>query len=305
MDESPISNPFDEEEEKNSQPSYYSEGMNPMDSDTSGRGLVWLMLGVAAMGCGLLIAAGLIFFRPDAQALYDQYFPSPTATSTPTATPTRTITPTPTRSPTPTQSLTPTITPTPHTLITPSHGETIFEETFANNDREWESFYSDSSAVVTDGKLVFRSTSKGVIGAVFCESCPNFHDAFYFQAEVFTVKDTSERYGLAVCSSGQGPNYYVFFINASDSYFSVYRHTTDWNELTYQRSSNINLYPASNTLAVLFNQGKMDFYINNTHVFEYTDENPFTCRKSGFIVNGGLIDVSVDNVFAYNIKPTP
>jgi len=309
MNEPPISNPFDEEEEKNSQPAQYAEGMSPMDSDTSGRGLAWLMVGVGAMGCGLLVAAGLFLFRADAQVLYDQYFPSPTTTFTSTPRPTATKTQTPTITPTPTQSPTPTITPTPHALITPSHGETIFEETFDNNDRSWGTVYDENSVIVKDGKLVFRATTKGYIGAAFCTACPLFHDAFYFQAEIFTVNETAERYGLAICSSGQGPNYYVFYIDAPNKYFSVYRHTTDWHELAYEYSANINQHPATNTVAVLFDQGAMSFYINNTLVFEYTDEKPFTCRRTGFIVNEGLVDVSVDNIFAYNISvsttPTP
>ena len=64
--------------------------LQPVEEDGSARRLVWLLLGVAALGCGLLFALAFLFFRPNAQTLVDQYFPSPTATATRTPTPTHT-----------------------------------------------------------------------------------------------------------------------------------------------------------------------------------------------------------------------
>src|SRR5262245_37948833 len=72
------------------QNSFDNTSMQPVEEDSSGRNLVWFLLGVAGLGCGLLFALALLFFRPDAQALIDQYFPSPTSTTTGTPTPTRT-----------------------------------------------------------------------------------------------------------------------------------------------------------------------------------------------------------------------
>jgi hypothetical protein len=57
MDETPISNPFDEDERSGSRP------------------IVWALLGIVAIGCGVIFAIALFYFQPDAKSLYAQYFP--------------------------------------------------------------------------------------------------------------------------------------------------------------------------------------------------------------------------------------
>jgi hypothetical protein len=64
----------------------------PLEEDGSGQRLVWFLLGVAALGCGLLFALAFLYFRPNGQVLIDQYFPSPTAAPTRTAAPNLTAT---------------------------------------------------------------------------------------------------------------------------------------------------------------------------------------------------------------------
>ena len=60
-----FSNPFD------------NSNMQPIEDDNTGRTFVWVILGVAAIGCGILFAAAFFYFQPDAQSLVDKYFPSP------------------------------------------------------------------------------------------------------------------------------------------------------------------------------------------------------------------------------------
>ena len=160
----------------------------PLEEDGSGRRLVWFLLGIAALGCGLLFALAFRFFQPDAQSLMDQYFPSATATPSPTSTPTQTLTPTAT------------ITSTPHVLITPAQGEKVFNETFATNERKWYGYYADSQVTVENGKLRLRSKQGGHVALTICSLCLSLNDAFYYQAEVSTLADTGEFYGLGICS---------------------------------------------------------------------------------------------------------
>ena len=58
-------------------------------------------------------------------------------------------------------------------------------------------------------------------------------------------------------------------------------------------------FPQSNILGVGFNDGGIDLYINGDLVTTYTGQHPSTCRRAGFIVGEGQIDIVVDNVFAY------
>jgi hypothetical protein len=301
-----FSNPFDKDTQFKSSSAFDDAGMSPVEDDHSGRTFVWLLLGVAAISCGVLFAAGFFFFKPDAQALVDKYFPSPTATFTRTPTSTPTITLTPTNTPTPTLTPSPTLSATPHVLITPAEGETVFEETFDTNERKWYAYYQDNTVLVEDGRLTLRSEESGYIGVAFCTTCPVFDDPFYFKAEVTTLNNTFEEYGLVFCSPGYGTNFYVFQMNARTQYFDLYKHSaTGWEPLaTARRSSNIRDFPATNTLAVYFDHGAISLYINDALVNSYKDDDPFMCRRAGFIVDEGKIDMIVDNIFAYKIQST-
>ena len=85
---------------------------------------------------------------------------------------------------------------------------------------------------------------------------------------------------------------------------------TGWESLISSKTSPIiNSFPVTNTLGVYFDRGEMQLFVNNTLVNSYKDKDPFECRKSGFIVNDGKVDMTADNVFSYNIvsttTPTP
>ena len=306
MDNEINSNPFDEDESTNSTSAFVDSELKPIEDESGGRTFVWLILGVAAIGCGLLFAVAFIFFQPDAQSLMGKYFPSPTATFTRTPTSTPTLTLTPTNTPTPTMTPSPTVSPTPHVLITPPQGETVFEEKFDSNERKWYPYYGNNTVLVKDGRLLLRSDELGYIGVAFCMTCPVFNDSFYLQAEVTTLSNTVEAYGLVFCSPGYGTNFYVFQMNSKTQFFDLYKHSaTGWEPLaTARRSTNINDFPITNTLGAHFDHGEINLYINGELVNSYKDKNPFTCRRAGFIVDDGKVDMSIDNVFAYNIQST-
>src|SRR6185369_17463263 len=95
-DKDEFSNPFDKDKSFKSSSAFDDGSMRPIEDDTSGRTFIWLILGVAAIGCGVLFAAALFFFKPNVQTLVGQYFPSATATFTNTPTVTPSATPSPT-----------------------------------------------------------------------------------------------------------------------------------------------------------------------------------------------------------------
>jgi hypothetical protein len=299
------SNPFEENTSDITSPAFEYTNLNPVEDDHSGRNFVWLLLGVAVMVCGLLFAAALFFFQPDAQSLVGRYFPSPTATftRTPTATPTVTLTPTNTSTPTPIPS--PTMSLTPHVLLTPAQDEVVFKETFDTNERKWFGYFDGNTVLIKDGRLTLRSEDKGYIGIALCTTCPVLSDPFYYQAEVYTLADTDEAYGLAFCSRGFGSNYYVFQISPKHNNMELYKHSSvGWQTLIGARySSSLNSFPGSNTLGVLFDHGDINLYINGINITSYEDNEPLECSKAGFFVNAGKLDVFADNVFAYMIKP--
>lgn len=315
MDDNSFNNSFDQAEPINSPTAFDDSALNPIDDgDSSGRLFVWLILGVAAIGCGLLFAVAFFFFQPDAQSLVDKYFPSPTATftRTPTSTPTSTLTPTntstPTKTLTPTATHThiPTATPTsPHVLLSPPADEMVFEDAFDSNKYGWENYYANNTTEIKNGKLTIRSNKKGYIGAVICKKCPTFDQAFYFQAELLTTIDTYESYGLLFCAQGFEGNYYVFEIDAQNKNYNLSKHMSHgWSSflISYTRSDFINRFPKPNILGVYFDQGDIKLYINGVLVNTYTTSNPLPCKQAGFIINQGELDLIVDNIFAYRIK---
>lgn len=271
------------------------------------RRFAWAGLSTAfAINCILFLFA-FRWFEPDQLSLSDRYFPSATATITSTSTLTPTLTPTRTPRPTRTNTPTSTITTTPHVLITPAGGEMVFEERFDSDEQDWYAYFNNSTVLVEDGKLTLQSEESGKIGIAFCTHCPTLADPFYFQAEVSTVENTIDPYGLAFCSPGFGSDFYVFQINPRTHLYDLYKHSAQgWKSLVIMKSSQaINAFPGTNTLGVQFDRGQINLFINNMQVNSYQDDEPLECRKSGFIVNGGGFDLLADNIFAYGTGSTP
>src|SRR5512134_2821886 len=128
MNQSPISNPFD-------------------DDEGHTRGVRLSLLGAALLLCLGFSWLGFLQYQVDAISIFNRYFPSPTVTLTPTQTPVPSITPTPSRTPTVTPTQPPTRTPTPHVLLTPSNEEPVFEDAFDSNTHGWLAYYASGNVV--------------------------------------------------------------------------------------------------------------------------------------------------------------
>src|ERR1041385_5820433 len=107
MNDNPISNPFDEDDKKSSKSVFDNSAIGLPDAGDSNRWmLVWISLGILVMCCGLIAGGALIYYRPNAQQLIGQYFPSATTTPSLTPRPTATATLTPSLTPRPTATAT-------------------------------------------------------------------------------------------------------------------------------------------------------------------------------------------------------
>jgi hypothetical protein len=295
--------------------------MQPLDEaeDNSRRILIWSLIGIIAVGCGILFVGAFIFFRPNAQSLMDQYFPSPTATPTltraatptatftSTATPTATITPTPTITFTPTITYTPTVSPTPHALLEPPNGVKVFAEKFDNNKLRWNGFYNNVTYAVKQGELTFSSNKKGYIGLTECNDCPATGNTFYYQAEVYTDQETDVSQGLAFCMNGYENDYFSFVVDSKNRLYSLFKNIAkgDWSIIYNGLPSNaIRHYPEHNTLAVYFDRGKMDLYINGVKIQSYPYPDVLSCKTVGLFVDDGNTTIHADNVFLYSVPPS-
>lgn len=292
MDNNPIGNPFDDDE-----------------AQTRNVRLAILSIGIL-LCCGFSIF-GFQQLQTDPISLYNRYFPSPTSTTTRTATPTLTRTTIPTNTATATITLTSTPTPTatiPFVLVSPSGDGNIFEDRFESNRNGWvKYFFRTNTASVQDGKFIVRANEVGYFGAASCLGCPVFDDAYYFQAEIATATDTFAWHGLLFCAHPDRlTGYYMFLIDSQNQFYTLQKNSDEgWSTLVQpNRSRIINPFPLSNTLAVLYNHGKIDMYINGAFVHTYTPADELRCRNVGFMVQEGQIDMIVDNVFAYPIDVT-
>lgn len=280
--------------------------VRPLDDAAGTRILKLALLGGAfAMLC-LFFLLMFTWFQPDQLSLSERYFPSPTATHTPkpTFTATSTLTPSPTHTPTPT--LAPTITPTPHLLLAAPEGVTVVEETFDSNTRGWIHYYSSNAMNIDNGELSIRSKEVGYIGVAACMGCVGVAEqTLYLQADLRLAKNSPIDHGLVYCAASKNDSFYAFRINQAFSYYMLSRHyDEDWDTLIAgTRTDVIHKYPASNTLSVYFDQGKMDLYINDQLVDSYVDPEPFACSWLGIIIDNGTLNLMADNLYAYTVKP--
>lgn len=255
-------------------------GLNPMDEDVgSGRGLVWLMLGVAAMGCGLLVAAGLFFFRADAQNLFNQYFPSPTVTASRTPIPTRTPTATPTPNRTATQQVL-NVTSTVQAIQTVgaeaiSSWDVVLTESFDDNSNGWPIGTRDGERVtsvraVTEGKFVWDATAKDGVYAWITPVDDTVTD-LYLSVDVQQTSGTnSSDYGLSFREDSDGDQYY-FGISNNEFHVSI-NYEGEWSNLLDWQTSDAIVPDEKNKLTVIAQGSYFTFLINDQIVGEVEDD---------------------------------
>lgn len=262
MDEKPITNLFDEDEKAGRQP------------------IVWAMLGIVALGCGLLFAAAFIYFRPDAKSLYDRYFPSPTATNTRTPIPTSTTTSTPTPNMTATQRVIRT-TSTAQAILTTvaeagNNWDVILVDEFDSNANEWtvgedDDEYANLIRTMDNGVYTWNATAKkGFVS--WLPSPVKSTTNFLLTVEGRQTEGTnSADYGVVFRDDGKG-NFYLFGIN-NEGFFVSINFDNDWQDLIERTASDAIQPDVPNRLSVIANGSHFIFLINNQIVGETTDEH--------------------------------
>jgi uncharacterized protein YneR len=249
-------------------------------------------VGLAILGFGLLVCLGgsaLGFLRYQAQlvAIYGNYFPTPTSTSTPTATLTATPTSTPTNTFTPTPNLTATqsafrTTGTALAFQSTATGvadqwKKIFSESFDNNNQYWyvqtlDTEYLKIAFDVKDGKYRWNATAhKG-----FIQEMPlprgSVSDLFVTVEVNLSDHTGSSDYGITFRKDLDG-NLYYFAID-SDGMYSLFKYYGGgWSALIDRtRSSAINKNQP-NELALIMEGDHIILFINNQFISEKRDDS--------------------------------
>jgi len=241
-------------------------------------------LGIATIGCGVLFAAALFFFQPDAKSLYAQYFPSPTVTASRTPTSTPTSTPTPTNTPTPTPNMTATAiaiqaTDTAIAYIATAENaannwKVIRTDTFDSNANKWLEESSDDEYGLTvyevaDGKYRWDVTAhKSFIGWVRGD-VKTLTD-FYMSVDIQQVEGPdSADYGV-IFREDDDTNFYYFGLN-DDGYYVFYLFFEEWNTLINWTETDLINPGEANRLTVIGEGTHFTFFINDQYLTDFTD----------------------------------
>ena len=267
------------------------DGLQPIEAAKRPQGLVWALLGIIAIGSGLLFVGAVFFFKPNQQSLYERYFPSATPTATLTRTPTATATPTVTNTPTPTY--TPTPTPNLTSTARAQHAtETAlaieatvaaistdwpvkFSDNFDSNRNAWvvgesNGEYASRFYEIKDGKYIWNSTAKqAFIGWIKVNF--NEYDDFLFSVDVRQVSGApSADYGLVLREDTDG-NFYYFGIRESGQYTFLLSNG-EWKTLRDWTFTNLIQRGEVNRLTVLAQGSQFTFFINGHYLAQITDE---------------------------------
>lgn len=285
-DKDEFSNPFDKDTSFESSSAFDDGSMRPIEDDTSGRTFIWLILGVAAIGCGILFAAALFFFKPNVQTLVGQYFPSATATFTNTPTVTPSATPSPTVTASPTLDVTATAialqatdtavayqTSVANAAIT---GRSILKEAFDSNKNNWQVEKTDDDYALTtykiaDGNYTWDVTAhQPLISWVTANT--NAVSDFYVTIEIKQASGPdSADYGV-VFREDANSNFYYFGINEQGQY-ALYLYNQDWSTLIDWTQSDFIQPDEFNKITVLAEGSHFTFFINNQYLTEITDDS--------------------------------
>ena len=253
MDETPISNPFDEDEKAGRRP------------------ILWATLGMAAACCGVVFAGALFYFQPNAEALYAQYFPSPTAT--------------PSRTPVPTATHTPTATPNMTATAQVQNAEAMIEnaltswniihmDPFDSNEYNWvldpsDDEYARTTYEIVDGKYRWDTTAyKSFIRWVRAGETPL--TSFYLSVDVQQMEGpNSADYGV-IFREDSDSNFYYFAVNDT-GYYALYLYYGEWSTLVDWIETDIIQQGEVNHITVIGEDSHFTFLINDQYAMEFDD----------------------------------
>jgi heme/copper-type cytochrome/quinol oxidase subunit 2 len=307
MDDNPISNPFDEDDRKNSSPSLNTSAMSPMDEGgTNVWSLLWMILGVSAICLGVLVAGAFFYFKPNVNSLVAQYFPS--ATRTPSLTPTLTATATVTL--TPTFTATPNLTATQQALDITStvaaiqstatqiagKWRVVFSDKFDSKKNGWPTGPSDDSYAnithtIADSVYTWDVTShQDFIG--WNRINKQTYTDFSFSADVKQTVDTGSSDAGLVFREDPNGNFYYFGVTNDQQYLLAVYYNGEWTNLVDWTESEVLQKDQPNRLTVITQGSHFVIFINGQYVNEASDDK----IKKG--LNGLAVELSPENSHA-------
>jgi hypothetical protein len=254
MNESPISNPFDQDERLGRRP------------------IFWAVLGLTAICFGILFAGAFFYLQPDVNSLYAQYFPSATSTASSTPAPTATNTPTPTPNWTATAQVENAFTAAEDAVST---WDVILADTFDSNDNNWLEESNDDDFALTDyqvvdGKYRWESTAhQSFIGWVRAgrESLTDFH----LSVDIHQIDaPASADYGV-VFREDDDSNFYYFAVTDAGEY-ALYMFFEEWDTLIDWTETNLINAGEVNRIIVLGEGSHFTFFINDQYLTEITND---------------------------------
>ena len=248
MDNSPISNPFDEDEKRGRRP------------------IIWATLGLIAMCFGVSIVAAIYYFQPDLESLKGQYFPSstppPTSTPIPTATPNWTAT----------AQIQDALSAADDAA---TNWELVLSDTFDNNDNLWLAESSDDEYAlinyeIVDGKYRWDATAhQSFIGWARSNTDPLTD--FYLSVEITQVNaPDSADYGV-LFREDEDSNFYYFAISEQGLY-AFYIYFEGWDTLIDWTDTTLILPNSPNRITVIGEGSHFTFFINDQYLTEFTDD---------------------------------
>ncbi len=269
MKQSPISNPFDDEEA-------YTRNFR-----------------LAILGFGLLVclgisALGFMRYQTEFVSLFDRYFPTPTVTPTPAPTLTATRTSTPTATYTPTPNLTATESAFIMTSTAQAFQSTatdvaekwqeILSEPFDNNNNNWyvaaqeDDEYSKSTFEIKDGKYRLSVLSHQSFIRWLPLSTKTVEDfSLTIEAKLVEYSDAND-YGIAFRVDSEG-NFYYFAID-SDNLYSLYKFQGgEWTTLIDRTETPLIKKEGPNRLTVVAQGAHFILFINDQFVADKADDS--------------------------------
>ena len=284
MNDNPISNPFDEDDRRSASAIGNTSALDAGDSNRWA--LVWVVLGMFAMCCGLAAAGALFYYKPDAQQLIGQYFPSPTLTltSTPRPTATATVRPSPTSTPTPNLTATQQALDVTSTIEAIASTATqiadqwrvVYSDTFDSNKNSWPTGPSDDSyASIThtleNGIYTWDVTPhQDFIG--WNRISKKTYTDFSFGADVQQTSDTSgSDMGLIFREDPNG-NFYYFGITSDGQYLLALYADKEWSDLIEWSESSALLADGLNRLTVIAQGNHILLFANGQFINEAYDD---------------------------------
>ena len=268
-----------------------------------------VIIGVGAVICLCLVIvigtpalSAFIIAKATPTAVVSQPTYTPTR-GMPTATPMKAATKTPGPTPSPTKPLPPTATPT----STPLPGPLLYEEDFEDpSSGWWTSSEADYEVAYQNGEYVFNIATEDY--SVWAWGSKFFED-FILDVEAGQVSGPDlNSYGVTFRFQ-DSDNFYRFSISG-DGQYAVHRVLDgEWEELVpWTDSPAINAGAQWNLLRVACQGSYMNFYVNNIHLADVTD-NTFTGGDVGFYVSTSKgapnLQVAFDNLQVWRNDAPP